>query len=85
MPRAAFRNRLATLQAADCYPLAPAAAGLEILLAAGERQRASAVLGHALAWLRQIALPRVPEAFRDSFLQRNPVNRALLAAESRLR
>jgi DNA-binding SARP family transcriptional activator len=76
---------LATLQAADCYPLAPAAAGLEILLAAGERQRAIAVLAQALAWLRQTALPRVPDALRDSFLQRNPINRALLAAESRLR
>jgi hypothetical protein len=76
---------LATLQPADSYPLVPAAAGIEILLAAGERQRAAELASRALDWLRQVALPRVPEAFRDSFLNRNPVNRTLLAAESRLR
>jgi len=30
-----------------------------------------------------VALPNVPEEFRDSFMQRNPVNRALLAAADR--
>ena len=28
-------------------------------------------------------LPHVPEAFRESFLQRNPTNRSLLAAADR--
>ena len=40
--------------------------------------RAAARLGAA-----QRALPNVPEAFRDSFLHRNPTNRALLAAAGR--
>ena len=30
-----------------------------------------------------LTLPQVPEAFRDSFLNRNPVNRSLLTAASR--
>lgn len=32
----------------------------------------------AVAWIRDVALPQVPEAARDGFLFRNPVNRALL-------
>jgi len=76
---------LKSLQPADCYPLTAAAIGLEILRAAGEGRRAAELLADALVWLRQTALPQVPEAFRDGFLQRNPVNRALLAAEGRLR
>jgi len=76
---------LQTLQPADCYPLEPAAIGIAILAANGDSAAADAVLAAALAWLRQTALPQVPDAFRESFLQRNPVNRALLAAESRRR
>ena len=72
-------------QAADSYPLTAPAIGVEILLAGGERERAAAVLANALAWLRKTALPQVPEAYRESFLQRNPVNRALLGTEARLR
>ena len=34
-------------------------------------------------WVRRVALPQVPDEFRDSFLQRNPSNRALLAAADR--
>lgn len=76
---------LTTLQPADWYPLAPAAIGVEILLASGAREEAALELAAALTWLRQTALPHVPDAFQESFLQRNPVNRALLTAESRLR
>jgi DNA-binding SARP family transcriptional activator len=76
---------LQTLQPADCYVLEPAAIGIEILAANGDGTAADAVLAAALGWLRQSALPQVPDAFRESFLQRNPVNRALLAAESRRR
>jgi tetratricopeptide (TPR) repeat protein len=75
---------LETLQPADCYPLMPAAIGVEILRADGQHERAASLLAGALAWLRGTALPQVPEAFRDSFLHRNPVNRALITAESRL-
>lgn len=75
----------ATLQAADCYPLTASAVGFEILMASGERERAAAELATAVRWIRDTALPQVPEAFRDSFLNRNPVNRSLLTAEGRLR
>jgi hypothetical protein len=76
--------QLHSLQPADCYPLTPAAVGVEILRASGSAERSAALLAEALGWLRLTALPQVPEAFRDSFLHRNPVNRALLNAEGRL-
>ncbi len=44
---------------------------------------ADAALGVAFEWVAERALPHVPPAFRDSFLQRNPVNRDLLAAAAR--
>jgi DNA-binding SARP family transcriptional activator len=77
--------QLDTQQPADSYPLLPAAVGVEILQASGQHERALTLLAAALSWLRLTALPQVPDAFRDSFLTRNPVNRALLTAESRLR
>jgi tetratricopeptide (TPR) repeat protein len=76
---------LPTLQLVDCYPPTTAVIGRDILLAQGETERAAALLGAAVNWIRQIALPQVPEAFRESFLHRNPVNRALLTAQSRQR
>lgn len=42
--------------------------------------RAAALLTQEQAWVRQAAARQVPAAFRESFLERNPVNRALLAA-----
>ena len=44
---------------------------------------AGASLAAAVAWIREVALPHVPDGYRDSFLHRNPVNRALLTAASR--
>jgi hypothetical protein len=41
---------------------------------------ALAVLDRAQRWLRETAQHHVPEPFRDSFLQRNPINRDLLAS-----
>jgi len=37
-------------------------------------------LAHGAQWVRRVALPNVPEAYRASFMERNPTNRALLAA-----
>jgi DNA-binding SARP family transcriptional activator len=54
------------------------------LVQAGEDARADAALARARAQIVDIELPQVPEAFRDSFLQRNPVNRAVLAAAARV-
>jgi hypothetical protein len=76
---------LATLHATDCYPPRAAAIGRDILLACGDADQAAQLLATAVAWIRETALPQVPDAFRESFLDRNPVNRALLTAESRRR
>jgi DNA-binding SARP family transcriptional activator len=76
---------LPTLHVADCYPPRAAAIGRDILLACGDADQAAQLLAAAVAWIRETALPQVPEAFRESFLDRNPVNRALLTAESRRR
>jgi DNA-binding SARP family transcriptional activator/tetratricopeptide (TPR) repeat protein len=80
-----LQGLLPTLHAADCYPPLAAAIGGEILSASAEPDRAAELLATAVTWIRQTALPQVPDAFRESFLHRNPVNRALLTAESRLR
>ena len=58
-------------------PAAWLAAG-QALLAAGDAQ-GRAVLETAAQWLRLTARDQVPEPFRESFLERNPVHRALLA------
>lgn len=53
------------------------------LAAAGHAEEADAALRAGLDWLRRDALPNVPLPFTDSFLHRNPVNRALLALAQR--
>lgn len=53
--------------------------------AGGEAAEAKAALQRAVAWIRETAASKVPEANRSSFLERNPVNRALLAAVTRER
>jgi hypothetical protein len=73
----------ATCQCADCYAPLADLVGIEILRACGELERAEALLQGAIAWIRTHALPHVPEPFRESFLQRNPVNRALLSSSIR--
>jgi len=54
------------------------------LHAAGDTDAAQRVLQEGLGWLQQTAREQVPEPFRESFLHRNPANRALLALASRL-
>jgi DNA-binding SARP family transcriptional activator/tetratricopeptide (TPR) repeat protein len=49
------------------------------LLAAGDHAHGAEVLAQGQHWLRTTVRQHVPEPFRDSFLHRNPVNRALLA------
>lgn len=49
----------------------------------GRMADAQAMLRTARQWIQGFAVPRVPEAFRHSFLDRNPVNRAILAKASR--
>ncbi len=49
------------------------------------RSRAREVLQRAVAWINEVAAHNVPAEFCDSFLNRNPVNRALLTASTRVR
>jgi len=57
----------------------------EVFDACGASDEAVMALAQGTRWIKQVALPHVPEAFHDSFLQRNPTNRALLAAAGRRR
>jgi hypothetical protein len=50
------------------------------LSAADDRVHACAYLQKAVEWIAQVARDHVPAAFRSSFLENNPVNRAVLAA-----
>ncbi len=52
----------------------------QALAAAGRSAAAEAALRQGERWLRGVALPQVPPPFLDSFLHRQAVNRALLAA-----
>jgi tetratricopeptide (TPR) repeat protein len=54
----------------------------QALAAAGAADEARAALDQAVAWI-DATLPNVPEEYRDSFLNRNPVNRAILTTASR--
>ncbi len=51
---------------------------------AGDRSAALDALARATNWVCEVALPNVPDEFRDGFLHRNPVNLAVLGAASRL-
>lgn len=55
----------------------------EIFDAAGESAAAARALQRAVEWIEQSALPHVPDEYCDSFLNRNPVNRAILTTASR--
>jgi DNA-binding SARP family transcriptional activator len=51
--------------------------------AAGDEQAALDALRTAVDWINERALPQVPDEFKDSFLNRNPVNRAILTTATR--
>lgn len=55
----------------------------EVFDAAGDGDDALMALARGAQWLRRLALPHVPEPFRESFLERHPSHRALLAAADR--
>ena len=56
---------------------------VELAVLAGDGDQALMALAQGAQWVRRTALPNVPAAFRESFLQRNATNRALLAAADR--
>jgi hypothetical protein len=37
----------------------------------------------AVEWINEVAVPNLPAEFVDSFLNRNPINPAILATSSR--
>jgi hypothetical protein len=51
--------------------------------AAGDQPAALTALRRGADWIRTTAQANVPDEFRDSFLDRNPVNRAVLTTMSR--
>ena len=66
----------------DLYVGAVWLAAVDALQAAGD-PRAAAVQSSACDWIAATARDRVPAAFRESFLHRNAVNRALIAHPAR--
>jgi tetratricopeptide (TPR) repeat protein len=56
----------------------------QVFRAANRGARADRMLADGRDWITRIASEHVGAQYRDSFLNRNPVNRALLAAASRL-
>jgi tetratricopeptide (TPR) repeat protein len=77
--------RLRSVQPADMYLPEAWWIAVQVFDACAAGDEALQALASAAHWIRQVALPQVPEAFQDSFLQRNPTNRALLAAADRRR
>ncbi|HEY5321725.1 MAG TPA: AAA family ATPase [Caldimonas sp.] len=74
---------LSTVQPADLYFGHAWWLAAQVFEASADGDHALMALAHGAQWVRRVALPNVPEEFRDSFMQRNPVNRALLAAADR--
>ena len=71
------------VQPADLYFAHAWWLAAQVFEASGDGDQALMALAQGALWVRRKALPNVPDAFRDSFLQRNPTNRALLAAADR--
>ncbi|MGE5116172.1 MAG: hypothetical protein ACM3N6_06715, partial [Betaproteobacteria bacterium] len=74
---------LDAVQPADLYPAEGWWTMHRAYLALGAEEAADRALADAFAWVAERALPQVPPAFRDSFLQRNATNRELVAAAGR--
>ena len=77
--------QIAQVQPADLYLGQAWWLASQVFEANGDSDQALMALAQGALWVRRTALPEVPDEFRDSFLQRNPVNRALLAAADRHR
>ena len=89
-PNLARKAALAALELAaqgrQTVALLPAALWLHCARAlrlAGGDHKADELLFKGREWLRATAAEHVPEPFRDSFLNRQPVHRELLAVASR--
>ncbi|HSB99195.1 MAG TPA: tetratricopeptide repeat protein, partial [Burkholderiaceae bacterium] len=76
-------EQLEQVQPADMYFGEAWWIAAQVFDANGDGDHSLMALARGAQWVRRVALPSVPEEFRDSFLTRNPVNRALLAAADR--
>ena len=76
-------EEMAQVQPGDLYPAEAWWIAAQVFEASGDSDQRLLALARGAQWVRRVALPHVPEEFRDSFLQRNPINRALLAAADR--
>ena len=75
--------KLADVQPADMYLPDAWWGAVQVFRACEAVDDAAMALAQGLAWVHQRALPHVPAAFRESFLQRNPTNLALLSVANR--
>jgi hypothetical protein len=82
LPTAAPADALHGLHAATPWA---ALFGAQALALAGRPEAAGSLALTGAEWLQRTAQAAMPEPFRDSFLQRNPVNRALLTLAARTR
>jgi len=57
----------------------------EVFAAVGDGEAAADAIQRGVDWIQRTALPNVPDEFKDSFLNRNPVNRSILTTASRRR
>jgi len=76
--------QLEKVRPVDMYPAEAWWIAVQVFDACAASDEAAMALAQGTKWIRQIALPNVPEAFKESFLQRNATNRALLGAARRL-
>jgi DNA-binding SARP family transcriptional activator len=75
--------QLATLQPSDLYVAEAWHIAAQVFEASGDGDEALLAAAQGAQWIRRVAVPHVPEAFRAGFLERNATNRALLAAADR--
>ena len=76
-------EQLPQVQPADLYLGEAWWLAAQVFEASGDGDRSLMALAEGARWVRRVALPNVPDEFRASFLERNPTNRALLAAADR--
>lgn len=76
---------LATHAAIGLYPAEYWWIVFQAFDAAGDNAAALTALGSGVDWIRATAQTHVSDEFKDSFLNRNPVNRTLLTNASRVR
>jgi len=76
-------EQMASLQPADLYVGEAWWIAAQVFDASGDGDQSLMALARGAQWVRRVALPQVPDEYRDSFLLRNPTNRALLAAADR--